>query len=66
MIVAARTKSVEKENWAATTHRSTRPPDRAANAWPARAILIETRLNPLKTLGRLGTIHVALTARVGG
>jgi hypothetical protein len=62
VIVAARTNSVEKENWAATTHRSTRPPDRAANSWPGGAIMIETRLNPLKTLGRLGTIRVALAA----
>ena len=34
--------------------------------WPVRTILIETRLNPLKTLGRLGRFHVALVARVGG
>lgn len=50
-------------NWAATTHRSTRPAARVPK-WPRGGTsMIETRLNSLETVGRVRSIRVSMVAR---
>ena len=64
MTLLARTNSVEKENWATATHRSTRPADHTDILWYGGTSMIETRPKLLKTLGRLRSIRVSPVARV--
>ena len=64
MTLLARTNSVEKENWATATHRSTRPAGHIDILWYGGTSMIETRPKLLKTLGRLRSIRASPVARV--
>ncbi len=64
MTLLARTNSVEKENWATATHRSTRPAGHINILWYGGTSMIETRPKLLKTLGRLRSIRASPVARV--